>query len=39
MHSIIKYNLQLKYYNSNIWPSSSHFQEVHINFVQDTDFI
>ena len=39
MHSIITYNVQLKYYNSNMWPSSAHFLEVHINYVQDTDFV
>jgi hypothetical protein len=33
MHSIITNNLQLKYYNSNIWPSSDHFHEVHIKYV------
>jgi len=33
MHSIITYNLQLKYYNSNMWPSSGHFQEVCICYV------
>ena len=39
MHSIITHNLQLIYYNSNMWPSSGHFQEVHINYVYDTDFV
>ena len=34
MHSIITYNLQLKYYNTNIFlPSAVDFQEVHINYV------
>jgi len=33
MHSIITYNLQLKYYNSNMWCSSGNFKEAHINYV------
>jgi len=33
MRSIITYNLQLKYYNSNMWPSSGHFHEVRVDYV------
>jgi len=36
MHSIVTYNLQLKYYNSN---SLGYFHEVHISYVQDTVFV
>ena len=40
MHSIITYNLQLKYYSYKMCqPSSCNLQGVHVSYALDIDFV
>ena len=40
MHTLTIYNLQLKYYNLNMFrPSSGHLQGVHTNYIYKTQIL